>query len=109
MSQQLSDHGTKYELDEELQSAYKSKHSTETALIKIMNDILLETDSQNVVVMAFFNRLVGRFREADHNILLKTLCVEYKNLHSKSNTLECCVPQSSGLGPDLYCKYSLPL
>ena len=131
VSQQLSEHVTKYELSEELQSAYKSKHSTETALIKIMNDILLETDSQNVVVMAFLD-LSAAFDTVDHSILLtrletlfgvqksalnwfrtyligRTQSVHIDGCTSKSKTLECCVPQGSGLGPDLYCKYSLPL
>ena len=69
VSQQLSEHVTKYELSEELQSAYKSKHSTEKALIKIIYDMLLETDSQNIVVMAFLD-LSAAFDTVDHNILL---------------------------------------
>ena len=39
----------------------------------------------------------------------RTQSVHIDGCTSESKTLECCVPQGSGLGPDLYCKYSLPL
>ena len=39
----------------------------------------------------------------------RTQSVIIKGVTSEKQTLKCCVPQGSGLGPDLYCKYTLPL
>ena len=128
---QLLDHTNSHNLCENLQSAYRCHHSTETALIKIMNDLLLEADNQKVILMGFLD-LSAAFDTVDHCILLhrlekmfriedkaldwfrtyltgRTQSVVVGDCESHKKVLECCVPQGSGLGPDLYCKYTLPL
>ena len=42
---QLHSHMTRNNMFEELQSAYKTHHSTETTLVKVFNDIMLNVDS----------------------------------------------------------------
>ena len=49
VSIQLLDHTNSHNLCENLQLAYRCHHSTETALIQIMND-LLEADNQKVIL-----------------------------------------------------------
>ena len=52
------------------QSAYRKKHSTETALLKITSDILKSIDSGDVSVLALLD-LSAAFDTIDHTILLK--------------------------------------
>ena len=72
VSIQLLDHTNSHNLSENLQSAYRCHHSTETALIKIMNDLLLEADNQKVILMGFLD-LSAAFDTVDHCILLHRL------------------------------------
>ncbi|PFX12684.1 hypothetical protein AWC38_SpisGene23314 [Stylophora pistillata] len=51
VSCQLSDHLRDNDLEESFQSAYRRFHSTETALLRVQSDVLLETDDQKCVVM----------------------------------------------------------
>ena len=48
---QLKYHLTENNMDESFQSAYKQFHSTETALVKVQNDILSEIDNKNCIVL----------------------------------------------------------
>ena len=43
-----------YELYPVAQSAYRRNHSTETALLKVMNDFLLNMNKQHVTILFFF-------------------------------------------------------
>jgi len=54
------------------QSGLRSHHSTETGLIKIINDIRLHTDSGKLSVLLLLN-LSATFDTVDHNILLDRL------------------------------------
>ena len=58
-----------------LQSSYRQFHSTETALIKVMNDILLKMNSQHVTMLILLD-LSGAFDTFDHRILLERLSDE---------------------------------
>ena len=53
------------------QSAYRPGHSTETALLKMMNDILHALDNGDVTVVILLD-LSPAFDTIDHNILSKT-------------------------------------
>ena len=72
MSAQINAFTDSHNLDEPLQSAFKKNHSTETALVKVQNDILLCIDEQKVVLMALLD-LSAAFDTCNHDILLSRL------------------------------------
>ena len=51
------------------QSAYKSSHSTETALLKIQNDIALSVDSGKAVALTLLD-LSAAFDTIDHSLFM---------------------------------------
>ena len=55
-----------------LQSAYRSKHSTETAVLKIQNDIIGNLDIGMCTVLTSLD-LSAAFDTVDHAILLRRL------------------------------------
>ena len=56
----------------ELQSADKKHHSTESALLKVKNDILLNMDAQKVTLLVLLD-LSAAFDTVRHDILLDRL------------------------------------
>ena len=54
------------------QSAYRTNHSTETAVLSIHNDLVRSIDSGNVSLLALLD-LSSAFDTVDHNILLSVL------------------------------------
>ena len=59
-------------LDETFQSAYKEFHSTETALLRVQNDILCSLDQTKSVILLLLE-LSAAFDTVDHVILLSRL------------------------------------
>ncbi len=59
-------------LTEPLQSGFSAKHSTESVLLKVLNDILLAVDSCKNAVLLLLD-LTAAFDTVDHNILLYLL------------------------------------
>ena len=109
------------------QSAYRPFHSTETALLKVQSDILLNMDDQKVTLLVMLD-LSAAFNTIDHSILLETLSsglgvggtalkwftsylsqrtqqVQIKGTLSEKKQLTTGVPQGSCLGPVLFTIY----
>ena len=128
---QLLVHLSANNLMDSFQSAYRSCHSTETALLRILNDLLLATDSGRVSVLALLD-LSAAFDTIDHRILINRLqqvfgihdvalswFVSYLSDRSQSvlvheqlsdsSILRYGVPQGSVLGPVLFLLYMKPL
>lgn len=63
-------------LNELYQSAYKKNHSTETAMVKVHNDILRALDNQSSVILLLLD-LSAAFNTVDHQILLSRLKYRY--------------------------------
>ena len=118
-------------LNEKYQSAYRKNHGTETALIKIHNDILRSLDTRNGVILVMLD-LSAAFDTIDHDVLLdrfrKRLGVEgdalmwlrdnhkgrTHSVHINSSTsnrlpLRFGAPQGSIMGPKDYKVYTLPV
>ena len=118
-------------LSEVLQSAYKPYHSTETALLKVLTDILHFIDQKKVCLISLLD-LSAAFDTIDHDILITrlnrtfgisgtALCwltsylkdryqrVKVGNSFSEEAILKFGVPQGSVLGPILFTMYTPPL
>ncbi|PFX21804.1 RNA-directed DNA polymerase from mobile element jockey [Stylophora pistillata] len=69
---QVHIHLTTHDLYPKLQSAYRRGHSTETALLKIHNDILIAMDRQHVILLVLLD-LSAAFDTVEHSVLLSRL------------------------------------
>jgi hypothetical protein len=128
---QLLDHVTQHNLLPTFQSAYRTHHSTETALLYVLNDLLCASDDSKVSVLALLD-LSAAFDTIDHDILLhrlknvfgvhdlalsffqsylsdRTQTVLVSGCHSDPASLQFGVPQGSVLGPLLFILYTQPL
>jgi len=123
----MSDNG----MHDKMQSAYKAFHSTETALLRVQNDILKALDDKSGVFMALID-LSAAFDTVDHDILLsflkntigihgsawewfqtyltgRTQQISINGVLSEAAELLYGVPQGSVMGPIKYCIYTLPI
>jgi len=110
-----------------LQSAYRRHHSTESALVKVLSDILDAADSRQVTLLGLLD-LSAAFDTVDHDILLRRLAtsfgmsgltlkwissfltgrtqaVVFHGATSAYSTVKYGVPQGSVLGPLLFLLY----
>ena len=72
-SNQIKQHVDDQGLSCEFQSANKQRHSTETALLKVKNDLLANMDNQHVTLLVLLN-LSATFDTVNHSILLNRIC-----------------------------------
>ena len=128
---ELQEHLQRHQLLDPLQSAFRPKHSTETAIVKIQNDALITLDKGDGVLLVLLD-LSAAFDTLDHPILLdrlkslfgitdtaldwmksylssRTQYVRIANSTSKHHELSIGVPQGSVLGPLLFILYTRPL
>ena len=69
-----------------LQSAYRAKHSTGTALLKAQNDILSSLDVEGAVVVLIMLDLLAVFNTIDHALLISRLRDRY-GIHCRAFAL----------------------
>ncbi|XP_071794571.1 uncharacterized protein [Asterias amurensis] len=112
------------------QSAYRAGHGVETALLRVMNDVLLAMDGGRITALVLLD-LSSAFDTVDHPTLLTRLrqlglggtaldwfesylskrsqAVHLREATSQTVQLDSSVPQGSVLGPQLFSVYMLPL
>ena len=73
---QLTEYLSANDLFSRLQSAYRKRHSTETALLRVWSDILEAADEQRATLLAMLD-LSAAFDCVDHTILLQRLQLGY--------------------------------
>ena len=127
----FENHLSQNNLHEKWQSSYKKFHSTETALLRVANDILRDIDNQKCVLLVLLD-LSAAFDTIDHETMIdrlssrfgvkakalswfdsylsgRTQSVLIENSKSKQCNLNFGVPQGSILGPKQFISYSSPL
>ena len=73
---QLQTHLCENNLHSKMQSAYRPYHSTETALLRVQNDILLALDQRKEAVLVLLD-FTAAFDTIDHNHLCRRLSSRY--------------------------------
>lgn len=124
----IKDHLCKNNLYEPYQSAYRECHSTESALLKVNNDLLLALDNRCVAYLVLLD-LSAAFDTIDHEILIsrlrrqfgiqdialewlisylsdRTQAVTVMSTSSPEHNVTIGVPQGSVLGPLLFTLYT---
>ena len=118
-------------LHDPFQFAYRHCHSTETAVLKLHNDIVGGLDIELCTVLASLD-LSAAFDTVNHNIFITRLNTEFQisgtiiqlfksyldarhhnvcinDDYSRSHTSSCGVPQGSVLGARMFTMYMRPL
>ena len=131
IASRLIQHMEENNLLDAFQSAYKSAHSTESALLRVHNDIMCAVDQHKGLLLILLD-LSAAFDTVDHNILMsflenhigiggtalnllrsylsdRTQCVSINGVFSELSSLAFGVPQGSVLGPIIFCTYTLPV
>ena len=73
MARQLSSYLSSAGLLPILQSGFRPRHSTETAILRVMSDILLAVDDRGDFAALVLLDLSAGFDTVDHDILLRRL------------------------------------
>ena len=76
VARQLLNYLTAANLLPELQSAYGADHSNETAVLKVLGDILRALDSGDLALLTLLD-LSAAFDTVDHAVLLRRLKTSY--------------------------------
>jgi len=76
VARQLLDHVRIHKLLPDLQSAYLAEHSTETAVLKVLSNILTAADRGDLSMLTLLD-LSAAFDTVDHPILLRRLKISY--------------------------------
>ena len=84
---QIQSYLNEHDLFPSLQSAYRRHHSTETALLKVKNDILMNMENQKVTLLVLLD-LSAAFDTVDHRILLDRLQFDFGISGSALNWIE---------------------
>ena len=131
VANRLQAHIKNNHLSNPLQSAYRKHHSTESALLKVQNDIIISMDKGEVTALTLLD-LSTAFDTIDHATLTDRLSnwygisgqaqiwfssylqnrhqsVKIKDTFSNKLTLSYGVPQGYVLGPVLFTLYTTPL
>lgn len=127
VAKQLTAVLTAHNLLDKFQSDFRQKHSTETALLRVSNDIMMSSDVGECSVLVLLD-LSAAFDTVDHSILLERLrqwvgvpgsaldwfssylsdrsfSVSLGPYMSETAALSCGVPQGFVLGPILFAIY----
>ena len=131
VAKQLLSHLDEFKLLPDQQSAYRAHHSTETAVLNVLSDILTAVDNGDLAMLALLD-LSAAFDSVDQRILLhrleisygldgvvlqwfvsyldhRTQFVCYRDSESTLGMVDFGVPHGSVLGPLLFLLYTADL